>query len=249
MKRLEAIGRGNLSAKVYQQLRAALMGGFYEPGQRLLIVDLAEEMGTSVTPVREAIFRLVADGALEMQKVQAVTVPLLTDAQIAEVRTIRIALEGEAAALAAAKATGEQVANLTRINDAFFSALRDGDPHQASELNREFHLAVVAIAEMPTLSSMVEMMWARMGALIHRINLNLRISRDYGPDHDHYKVIEGLRTKNPDMARQGIQNDIRFSRIGILPSQDDPKESKPRGSTPRRRKASAKAGRERRETA
>ncbi len=42
MKRLEQIGRGNLSTKVYQQLRAALMSGLYEPGQRLLIIDLAE---------------------------------------------------------------------------------------------------------------------------------------------------------------------------------------------------------------
>ncbi|MCW6511222.1 GntR family transcriptional regulator [Lichenifustis flavocetrariae] len=240
MRRLEQIGRGNLSTQVYKQLRAALMSGFYEPGQRLLIIDLAEEMGTSVTPVREAIFRLVADGALEMQKVQAVTVPMLSDEQIAEVRTIRIALEGEAAALAARKVTGRQIADITRINDAFFSALRDGDPHQASELNREFHLAVVSIAEMPTLSSMVEMMWARMGALIHRINLNLRVSQDYGPDHDHYKVIEGLKTGDADLARQGIQNDIRFSRIGILTPHGDGEAPQPEKAGRRRRKMPAK---------
>jgi DNA-binding GntR family transcriptional regulator len=101
---------------------------------------------------------------------------------------------------------------------------------------------------MPTLSSMVEMMWARMGALIHRINLNLRMSRDYGPDHDHYKVIEGLRANNPDLARQGIQNDIRFSRIGLLTPEDGQKGSESASPAPRRRNASTRAGREKHET-
>ena len=222
MTRLAQIGRGNLSAQVYQQLRAALMSGAYEPGQRLLIVDLAEELGTSVTPVREAIFRLVADGALEMQKVQSVTVPLLTPEQIAEVKTIRILMEGEAAAIAAQKATSSQIDHVEKINDTFFSSLRDGDPHQASELNREFHLAVVRIAEMPSLLAIVETMWARMGALIHRINLNLRSSQAYGADHNHYGVITGLRTADAELARKSIQNDIQFGRIGTqLPIQTD----------------------------
>jgi DNA-binding GntR family transcriptional regulator len=90
--------------------------------------------------------------------VQSVTVPLLTDEQIAEVKTIRIQLEGEAAAIAAKKATPFQIAHITEINDAFFSSLRDADARKASELNREFHLAVVAVAEMPIMLSTAEMM-------------------------------------------------------------------------------------------
>jgi DNA-binding GntR family transcriptional regulator len=216
VKGLQVIGRGNLSAQVYGQLRAALMNGYYEPGQRLLIIDLARDLGTSVTPVREAIFRLVADGALEMQKVQTVTVPELSNEQIAELKTIRILLEGEAAAVAATIATPAQINHLARINDAFFASLQDGDPHQASEYNREFHLALVAIAEMPTVLSMVEMMWARMGGLIHRVNLNRRRKRDYGPDHEHYGVLKGLRTKDSSLARLSIQNDIRFGQFTDL---------------------------------
>lgn len=216
------------------------MNGYYEPGQRLLIIDLAEELGTSVTPVREAIFRLVADGALEMQKVQSVTVPLLTDEQIAEVRTIRILLEGEAAAIAAKKATAKQIDNVAAINDAFFASLQSGDSRKASELNREFHLAVVAVAEMPIVMSTVEMMWARMGALIHRINLDLRASQNYGPDHEHYRVIEGLRLRDPQLAKVSIQNDIRFSRVGILTPRGG--EASAAEVRPRRRRRSVRGG-------
>jgi DNA-binding GntR family transcriptional regulator len=210
MKRLQQISRGSLSAQVYEQLKGALMSGLFEPGQRITIVGLAEKMGTSVTPVREAIFQLVADGALELQKAQSVIVPSPTEMQIAELKTIRILLEGEAASVAAAKATIAQVAEVSDINESFFASLRNGDPHQASEYNREFHLAVARIAEMPTLLSIVEMLWARMGPIIHHFNIDLRENLNFGPDHNHYGVIEGLRQHAGELARISIQNDIRF---------------------------------------
>jgi DNA-binding GntR family transcriptional regulator len=216
MKGLQKIGRGNLSAMVYEQLRSALMSGYYAPGQRLTLVDLASELGTSVTPVREAIFRLAADGALEMPKAQTIAVPVLSEASVAELKMIRIHLEGEAAAAAALKATRKEVAKIRRINEAFFNALDQGDPHQASNYNREFHLAVVALAEMPIVLTTVEMMWARMGAHIHRINLGRRRLRDYGPDHEHYGVISGLELRDADLARQSIQNDIKFGQFTFL---------------------------------
>src|ERR1700710_2982563 len=140
MKGLQKIGRGNLSAMVYEQLRSALMSGYYAPGQRLTLVDLANELGTSVTPVREAIFRLAADGALEMPKAQTIDVPILSESSVAELKMIRMHLEGEAAAAAALKATRKEVAAVDRINEAFFKALDQGDPHQASDYNRECHL-------------------------------------------------------------------------------------------------------------
>jgi DNA-binding GntR family transcriptional regulator len=220
MKGLQKIGRGNLSAMVYEQLRSALMSGYYAPGQRLTLVELANELGTSVTPVREAIFRLAADGALEMPKTQTIAVPILSESSVAELKMIRMHLEGEAAAAAALKATRKEVAAVRRINEAFFKALDQGDPHQASDYNREFHLAVVAIAEMPIVLTTVEMMWARMGAHIHRINLGRRRLKDYGPDHEHYGVIAGLETRDPDLARRSIQNDIKFGQFTFLDVDD-----------------------------
>jgi DNA-binding GntR family transcriptional regulator len=216
MKGLQKIGRGNLSAMVYEQLRSALMSGYYAPGERLTLVDLANELGTSVTPVREAIFRLAADGALEMPKAQTIAVPILSESSVAELKMIRMHLEGEAAAAAALKATRKEVAAVRRINEDFFKALDQGDPHQASDYNREFHLAVVAIAEMPIVLTTVEMMWARMGAHIHRINLGRRRLKDYGLDHEHYGVIAGLETRDADLARSSIQNDIKFGQFTFL---------------------------------
>jgi DNA-binding GntR family transcriptional regulator len=168
---------------------------------------------------------------------RSVTVPLLAGEQIAEVKTIRILLEGDAAAIAAKKATATQIDDIAEINDTFFASLRGGDTRKESELNRKFHLAVVAVAEMPIVLSTVEVMWARMGALIHRINLDLRASRNYGPDHEHYRVIEGLRLRNPELAKLSIQNDIRLSRVGILMPRDE--EARATDVRPRRRRRKA----------
>jgi DNA-binding GntR family transcriptional regulator len=234
MKKLQKLGRGSLSALVYEQLRSALMSGNYAPGQRLSLVDLAEELGTSVTPVREAIFRLAADGALEMPKAQTISVPVLSETSVAELKMIRMHLEGEAAAAAAKKVTQKELGSVRKINDAFFAALDKGDPHRASEYNREFHLAVVAIADMPIVLTTVEMMWARMGAHIHRINLGRRRLRDYGPEHEHYGVIAGLERRDPDLARRSIQDDIRFGQFTFL-DVDEAALEEPVSTTSRRR--------------
>jgi DNA-binding GntR family transcriptional regulator len=63
---LKTIEKENLSSRVYSEIRNALMNGQYEPGERLRISALAEQLGVSITPVREAIFRLVSEQGLEM---------------------------------------------------------------------------------------------------------------------------------------------------------------------------------------
>ncbi len=76
-----------------------MIAGQFRPGQRLVMQDLADQLGTSVTPAREACLRLVSERGLELRSGRFVTVPALTLARYMEVRTIRLALEGLAAGL------------------------------------------------------------------------------------------------------------------------------------------------------
>lgn len=82
---LQPLKKRNLSETVYEEIRSALMEGRYEPGERLTITRLAKELGVSITPVREAIFRLVSDRALEMKAATAIHVPEITAAQLREI--------------------------------------------------------------------------------------------------------------------------------------------------------------------
>ena len=72
---LNPISNANLSDQVYGSVRNALVEGRYEPGQRITIARLAKELGVSGTPVREAIFRLVTERALEMKAATEIRVP------------------------------------------------------------------------------------------------------------------------------------------------------------------------------
>lgn len=207
--RVKPIAKANLSAQLYTQLRSALMEGLFSPGERLTISRIAEEFETSITPVREAIFRLVSERALEMRAATSVNVPVLDPAKLREIQRIRIELEGSAAARAAEIITPAELAELAAIQEAFIRAARD-DPQRASVLNRDFHFAVLRIAQLPILEGIVENMWVLMGPF-------LRLFHDRTPkrelsesEHRHHDILAALRTRDPAAARRAMQEDIRW---------------------------------------
>ena len=91
------ISRANLSQQIYVSIREDLINGRYEPGRRLRSAELSDELGVSITPVREAIFRLVSGGALVMQASTSVHVRTLKVDELGQIRLMRHLLEGEAA--------------------------------------------------------------------------------------------------------------------------------------------------------
>src|SRR5215472_4294926 len=104
--------------------------------------DLAERLGTSVTPVREACLRLVSEQGLEIRSGRFIAVPELDLARYLEIRTIRTALEGLAAELATSHARPADIEHLSGVQRRFERARKAGDSRAAIEMNREFHFGV-----------------------------------------------------------------------------------------------------------
>lgn len=204
------IDRANLSESVYRRIRTALMGGQYAPGQRLRIGALAEQFGVSITPVREAIFRLVSEGALAMRAATAVSVPLLTADELREIQLTRSLLEGALAERAATRVSPAEIDTLTTTHRAFVRAWGH-DPQEASHHNREFHLTLARAGDMPIVQGVVERMWAMMGPSIHMLNQGLRPRRVGVESHPHWAVLKALRSGDAAGAREAIQADIRLS--------------------------------------
>ena len=121
--------------QIYARLAAQLMSGQLLPGDRLKIRELADEIGTSVTPVRDALLRLVQDGALVMPTPRDIRVRSLTLREYLEIRSIRLELEGMAAGMAAIKATAADVARMEALMAANETALA----------NHEFQLHQVRV--------------------------------------------------------------------------------------------------------
>lgn len=206
------ISRANLSQQIYVSIREDLINGRYEPGRRLRITELSDEIGVSMTPVREAIFRLVSGGALVMQAATSVHVRMLKVDELNQIRLMRSLLEGEAAFHAAKRIGSDRLARLECLQEDFAAAAGD-DPVKASTLNREFHFSLVEASDMPLFVDAVENLWTLIGPLLRLFHENVPTRILTSNSHKHYDVLAALREGNGDQARRAIQADIAWGKV------------------------------------
>jgi len=191
------------------------MNGQFEPGERLTISGLAEEYGTSITPVREAIFRLVSERALQMRAATSFQVPRFDTAQLLEVQTIRIELEGRAAYEAAGRITPKELDQLGVIHRQFIAAAAQ-DPAKASILNRDFHFALLRMSHMPMLVGLCENMWTLIGPVLRLFHIRMPVREIASDEHKHHELLAALAAGDRERSRKAIQEDIAWAQDLIL---------------------------------
>lgn len=127
---------------VFDYLREAILSGELKPGERLMEVTIAEQIGVSRTPVREAIRKLEKENFVIMIPRKGAYVADLTKKDILEVLEIRKELEGFAAALAAERMTDEEKLALKKVMDEFMVCLRTGDKKAMIDNDNAFHSTI-----------------------------------------------------------------------------------------------------------
>jgi DNA-binding GntR family transcriptional regulator len=196
----------SLRSQVYDSLRDALTAGQFTPGQKLSFRFIAGTLGVSMTPVREAVRRLVAEGAFEMRPNRSVRVPLMTRDKILELRDIRLALEGLATEKAAALTMREHAANLRRIATELMAVRNRGDTVADRQKIREFHFTLYAIANQPTLLRVIEGLWLQTGPYMNLLYPDF-IASPRGPER-RLRIIKALQAHDGATARREMQGDI-----------------------------------------
>lgn len=194
-----------LGSSVYANLRQALITGQLKPNDRLRIRELAAQVGTSVTPVRDAVLQLANEQALEMRTPKDIRVPLLNQEQYLELKTLRLELEGLGARRAAARITPAVLQLLTINIRRNIRAITEEDWVSALRLNSEFHLLVAQSAMMPVLSSFIDRLWMRTGPLIAQAYAQLTQQMTIG---HHQELLAALRLQDGDAAADAIRQDI-----------------------------------------
>jgi DNA-binding GntR family transcriptional regulator len=197
----------SLRSQVYDSLRDALTAGRFTPGQKLSFRFIAGGLGVSLTPVREAIRRLVAEGAFEMRPNRSVRVPLMTRDRVLELRDIRVAVEGLAAEKAAAAASREQVAALRRVAVELAAARSRGDHVVDRQKIREFHFGLYASANQPALLRVIEGLWLQTGPYMNLLYPDF-IASPRGPER-RLRILKALQAHDAAAARREIEADIR----------------------------------------
>lgn len=148
---------------VYAQLRDMILFGVLQPGQPVTIQGLIADLGAGMTPVREAIRRLTAEGALLPQGNRRVTVPRLSHSDLEQVTFARLTIEPRLAELAAAAMTPTLIATLVALDEKVDAAIAADDIPAYLQNNHAFHFAIYEAAEAGVLLDIARSLWLRFG--------------------------------------------------------------------------------------
>jgi DNA-binding GntR family transcriptional regulator len=218
---LGRLERVTLGERVYGELRDLLMAGKLGPGEKLSLRRVAEIVGVSIMPVREAVARLVADGALTVLPNRAVSVPPMTLAKLQELTVVRIEIEGFAAQEAATRRSDAQLEEIRRFDELFRQAVQTKKPsaEKALAMNKELHFAVYRAAGLPSLVAIIEGLWLKVGPVI---NLDLRSSMERltsgTAEGHHRRLVAAIAAGDAAAARESLAGDIRDSSLYIQAS-------------------------------
>lgn len=214
-----ALSRETLGERVTDTLRNLLVSGRLAPGEKLSLRSVADSLSVSMTPVREAVARLAADGALEVLPGRAVRVPVLSNAQFEELTRIRIAVEGFAVEEAARNRPDDVVPVVEACAQAFEAASEQEPPDAAGAVsaNRDLHFAIYRAAGMPALTEMIERLWLKAGPVL---NLDMRDEprrlRGGRAVQAHAALVAAIRSRDPKAARAALESDIRAAAAHVI---------------------------------
>jgi DNA-binding GntR family transcriptional regulator len=200
--------------RVYAQIREAIVSGKLGPGTVVTLRSLAGLLGTSAMPVREAVMRLVSEGAVELHPNRTFSIVKLSPTRFSELQAIRTTLEGWAAEVAAERMTKEEIAQVRAI-----SKKMEKEAHQSGEnyllYNREFHFTIYRATRMMDLVNTIESLWMKYGPSLNYF------SKADGARHEgnkvHRKIIDAIARQDGPAARLAMQEDIRSAAEVILP--------------------------------
>ncbi|HEX2283308.1 MAG TPA: GntR family transcriptional regulator [Mycobacterium sp.] len=147
--------RPQLAEDVARIVRRRIFDGTYAAGEYVRLDQLAVELGISVTPVREALFVLSAEGLLSQQPRRGFVVVPVTGRDLADVANVQAHIGGELAARAASNITDEQLRELEKIQTELEDAYASDDDDRAVRLNHEFHKAINVAADSPKLAQLM----------------------------------------------------------------------------------------------
>lgn len=191
---------------VYQRIRNMILFGTLVPGQAVTIQGLAELIGAGMTPVREAIRRLTAEGALEAGGNRRVKIPEITRGTLEEIAFARLAVEPRLTELAARHMTDACLADLTAFDAEVDTAIASGDIERYLEFNYRFHFRLYEQAQAEVLRKIALSLWLQVGP-----SLRIVCGR-YGtanlPDK-HSEALRALREGDGPRAARAIADDIR----------------------------------------
>lgn len=191
--------------RVYRSLRTRIMHGDLGPGAALTLRGIGKTYDVSMTPAREALRRLVAEGALLLSASGRVATPALSNDRIEELASLRALLEPELASRALPRAHFALIDRLEAINQGVNDVIARHDATGYIRMNLEFHRTLYLRAQAPAMLAMAETVWLQlgptMGALYGRLNRT-------EPPYYHKLILAALKAGDDPGLRLAVRTDV-----------------------------------------
>ncbi len=190
--------------QVYRALRTRIMHGEIAPGEALTLRGIGKIYNVSMTPAREALRRLVAEGALFLSSSGRVSTPALSNDRIEELATLRALLEPELASRALPRAHFALIDRLEAINQGVSQVIARHDATGYIRMNLEFHRTLYLRAQAPAMLAMAETVWLQLGPTMRA--LYGRLNRTEPPYH-HKLILAALKAGDEPGLRLAVRTD------------------------------------------
>lgn len=207
-----------LSASAYQDLRAQILSGKYGHGEHLAEEEIAESLGISRTPVREALRRLAAEGLVEVQPNRGASVAQWTSEELREIFNLRAMLESYAVERACERATEADLDDMAEVCDSMESLVMKAKGAKSfsaiADANRAFHDRISQVAGSPRLEGFIESLTI--------VPVVLQTFRKYSPEalqrsvRHHREILDAMRARDAAWAGSVMRAHILAARDEIL---------------------------------
>ena len=191
--------------RVYRTLRAQIMHGEFRPGQSMTLRGIGKTFGVSMTPAREAVRRLVADGGLSLSTSGRVSTPELSNERLEELASIRALIEPELASRALPRAHLALIDRLQAINASIAECAAKHDDVGYIRTNLEFHRTLYLRAQAPAMLAMTETVWLQLGPTMRA--LYAKLNRTEVP-HNHRLIVAALRAGDEPGLRLALRSAV-----------------------------------------
>ncbi len=191
--------------RVFRALRTRIMHGDIAPGAALTLRGIGREFDVSMTPAREAVRRLVAEGALFLSSSGRVSTPELTNERIEELAALRSLLEVELASRALPRAHMALIDRLQTINASVAEMVAKQDAVGYIRTNLEFHRTLYLRAQAPAMLAIAETVWLQLGPTMRALYGRLRRTE---PPHNHRLIIAALKAGDEPGLRLAVRSDV-----------------------------------------
>lgn len=203
----------SLTSIIFEKVREDILNGRYATGDKIVEAKLAEELGVSRTPVREALKQLELDGLVESLPNRGVIVKGITDQDIEDIYTIRLAIEGIAARWSVERIDPEEIDQLKEIYDLMEFYASKGDVEKSFELNTRFHETLFKATKSRYLEHVLkDFQLFIKSTRSESLKSEGRLDRALA---EHRLILDAYLNQDVDAAIEAITNHISNSRANV----------------------------------